>query len=84
MITQMEVCGLEMYEQLGPNGEDGPDAESVRRLVGGSRLLARLWPQRQVLFNTGFVMLQPCVCRREEGRRLQVNLGLRCAARPFA
>lgn len=34
-------------------------AQAARRLVGPSALLARLWPRRQVLYNTGVVQLAP-------------------------
>lgn len=60
MVTQMEICGLDLLDL--PRGEQGVDismSAALQQRIGTSALLGRLWPKREVLFNTGFVMLQP-------------------------
>ena len=58
---QMEVCGLELFDAAADArmAADDVSASEARRLVGTSVHLARLWPSREVLFNTGLVMLRP-------------------------
>lgn len=59
ITTQAEICALDL---LLP-ADDGPtpdrNAEALRRVLGSAGTLARLWPKRSVMYNTGVVLLRP-------------------------